>query len=245
MKLLLMADRRVGLAITRWLLEQFRDDVALVVATADNEISAVAREAGVSSTIHRSGAETAAIAAGVKPDLGVLAWWPKLVKQPLLGIPRLGFINTHPSLLPHNRGKHYNFWALVEQAPFGVSLHMVEEGIDSGDVVAQRGLSYGWEDTGETLYSRAGEAMVQLFRETYPALRSGDIPRRKQDLTIGSFHRAAEMDAASRLDLDASYNARELLNRLRARTFSGHPSCWFNDDGETFEVRVEIKRKRP
>jgi methionyl-tRNA formyltransferase len=241
-----MADHRVGLAITRWLLQEFREDVAFVVVTAQNALWTAARDAGVPCAIFESADQISALVhkLGIEIDIGVLAWWPELVKQPLLSKPRLGFINTHPSLLPHNRGKHYNFWALVEQAPFGVSLHMVDDGIDSGDVIAQRPISYGWEDNGETLYVKAGEAMVRLFQDTYQTIRKLDFPRQRQDLATGSFHKSNELDAASRIDLDRNYTARALLNLLRARTFAGHPSCWFSDKGETFEVRIEIKVKR-
>jgi methionyl-tRNA formyltransferase len=180
----------------------------------------------------------------LKIDIGVLAWWPKLIKQPLIGMPKHGFINTHPSMLPHNRGKHYNFWTIVEQAPFGVSLHMIDDGIDSGDVIAQNPIHYGWEDNGETLYGKAQESMVRLFRDVYPDIRSLDFPRQKQNLSLGSFHRAAELDSACRIEIDRNYRARDILNLLRARTFAGHPACWFCDKGEMFEVRIDIKRKK-
>ncbi len=177
------------------------------------------------------------------PDIGVLAWWPKIIRRPLLAMPKQGFINTHPSLLPYNRGKHYNFWALVEQAPFGVSLHFVEEETDSGDIVTQANLPYDWGDNGATLYAKACHETVRLFKETYPIIRTLTIPRHKQDLSQGSFHYAWELEPASVIDLDQHYKARDLLNLIRARTFPGHPACWFSDAGSDYEVRIEIKRK--
>jgi len=245
MKLLLMADHDVGLAITRWLLSNYCEDVALVIAAGENDIWKTAQDGGVPFTVFDSTEGVCGLIdeLNIECDIGILAWWPRLIKQPLLGKPRGGFINTHPSMLPYNRGKHYNFWALVEQVPFGVSLHMVNDGVDSGDVIAQMTLPYRWEDNGESLYVKAGQAMVRLFQETYPAIRNLNFPRQRQDLTQGSFHRAVELDAASRIDLDRNYLARDLLNLLRARTFTGYPSCWFNDGGEQFEVRIDIKRK--
>jgi len=147
-------------------------------------------------------------------------------------------------LLPFNRGKNYNFWALVEQAPFGVSLHIVDEGVDSGDVIAQKQITYDWEDTGATLYEKAASSMIELFMATYPEIREERIARIPQDLSKGSFHRANELEDASRIDIEASYRARDLLNLLRARTFPGYPACSFREkNGEEFEVRVEIRRK--
>lgn len=246
MKLVLMADGPVGRAITQWLVETHRDDIGLVVTVSDNEISGIARAADIPTSIFTSSDELCAIAANNKLafDLGVLVWWPKLLKGPLLRLPRQGFINTHPSLLPRSRGKHANFWTIVEEAPFGVSLHFVDEGVDSGDIVAQADIPYSWEDTGASLYAKGLETMERLFRDTYPRLRAGSIERRPQDLSRGSLHTAAEMEPASRIDLNKHYTARELLNLLRARTFPGHPACSFTgDDGEVFEVRVAIQRK--
>lgn len=246
MRLLLLADRQVGREITRWLLESYAQDVALVVTTAANEIYDSARSAQVDCLVYSSAeqvcARVRAAAGGV--DLGVLAWWPTLVRQPLLGLPRLGFVNTHPSLLPHNRGKHYNFWALVEQAAFGVTLHFVGGGVDDGDIVAQRRVPYGWEDTGGSLHAKAADAMAHLFKETYPLLRTLQIPRHPQDVRSGSFHLAKELEPASRIQLDRQYRARDLLNLLRARTFPGHPACWFRDGEDEYEVRVEITKRR-
>lgn len=177
-------------------------------------------------------------------DLGILAWWPYLIRQPVISAPRNGFLNLHPSLLPFNRGKHYNFWALVEQCPFGVSIHFVDEGIDSGDIAFQRALSVGWEDSGETLYRRAQTEIAALFAESFPRIARGDIPRIKQDLRTGSLHYAHELEAASRIDLELPQAPRALLNLLRARTFPPHPAAWFEADGERYEVRISITRKR-
>jgi methionyl-tRNA formyltransferase len=242
-----MADHRVGAEITSWLINNYRDDISLIVAIAPGDITAAASAAGIPHVIFETHDQLVAFIerSGVTFDLGVLAWWPKLIRHPLLDIPRHGFINTHPSLLPYNRGKHYNFWAIVEQAPFGVSLHMVSPEVDAGDIVAQREIRYGWEDTGQTLYQKAGDAMIALFRDSYPTIRTLTFARRPQPTDVGSFHRASELEPSSRIELDRLYTARALLNLLRARTFAGHPACSFtDDDGKSFEVRIEIKAKQ-
>lgn len=175
-------------------------------------------------------------------DLAILAWWPYIIKQKLISIPRLGCLNFHPSYLPYNRGKHYNFWALVEGAPFGVTLHWVGNGVDCGDIAFQSRIETTWEDTGATLYQKAQQEIVRLFKENYPAIKTGNIPRIPQDLECGSFHFARELEEASKIELDKTYTASELLNLLRARTFPPNPAAWFVADGERYEVRVEIKK---
>ncbi len=246
MNLLLFADKEVGSEVVDFLADAYRDDIACVVTTADNGIAEKARVAGVSTTIYKDGDSFIELIKKTAPpggyDLGVLAWWPKLISEQIITLARQGFINFHPSLLPYNRGKHYNFWALVEQCPFGVSLHFVDRGIDSGDIVVQRAIPYDWLDTGETLFHRARREIVSMFKDEYPKIRLGQIERVPQQLDHGSFHVAADLEAASLIDLDAKYRARDLLNLLRARTFTGHPACYFYEADEKYEVRVEIRK---
>ncbi len=177
-------------------------------------------------------------------DLGLLAWWPYILRNPVLRLPRLGFLNFHPSLLPYGRGKDPNFWAIVDQAPFGVTIHWVDNGIDSGEIVFQAQIPVSWEDTGETLHRKAQERIVELFIENYQRLKNGDIPRLPQPESQATFHRRKDLDPASRIDLDRPYRAREILNLLRARTFPPHPGCWFEEVGERFQVRVHIERTK-
>jgi methionyl-tRNA formyltransferase len=244
MRLALFADGPVGAAVFDLLWASYAGDIVALVVAGENELADRARAQGCH--VLRHGVHTydrlREINADVPIDLGLLAWWPHLLRSPLLQLPRLGFLNTHPSLLPHNRGKHSNFWALVEQVPFGVTVHWVNAGIDAGDIVAQRAIAYDWTDTGASLHTLAVGAMVQLVADGYPRWRTFDIPRSAQSATQGSYHHSRELEPASRVALDEPTTARDLLNRLRARTFPGFPACQFTDDGDTFEVRVQITR---
>lgn len=242
MRLVLMADGRVGHEIAKFLVLNHREDLSLIVTTELNETLRLAQQSGIPHRVYGSDEELLC-RLDTDLDLGVLAWWPHLLTPQLLDIPRLGFVNTHPSLLPHNRGKHYSFWALVEQAPFGVTLHRVDSGIDTGDILAQATIGYGWCDTGETLYAKAQEAMVDLFEAHYSMLRAGKLHDLPQKVGEGSFHQASEIEDASRLDLNGSYRCKDLLNLLRARTFRGRQGCWFEDSGRRYEVTISIKER--
>jgi methionyl-tRNA formyltransferase len=243
MKLILFADNKVGSEVLNYFLGHFREDLYTVVTVEENQIYKQAKLNGLQVEVFDKNNNQNEFY-NKKFELGVLAWWPQIIKEPLLSLPQKGFINFHPSFLPYNRGKHYNFWALVEQCPFGVSLHKVDAGIDTGGIVSQRLLSYNWEDNGETLYKKAQTEIVELFKSIYPSLRKGEIASISQDLSKGSFRLSSEIDKASEIKIDDTYIARELLNLIRARTFEGHPSCWFEEiDGEKYEVRIQIKRK--
>ena len=87
--------------------------------------------------------------------------------------------------------------------------------------------------------------MELLLKEKYPLIRTLSISPFKQPEINNSLHYASELDNASRIDLNQLYLAEDLLNKLRARTFKGHPACWFKDEkGDAYEVRVCITKKQ-
>jgi len=249
MKIGLFAANVVGSKIAKFLGDQSEAPACLVLDSNDPAglNPGIIAGSGVtdSSLIFESNSlgsdQTRARLRALDLDLIVLAWWPYILKPELIGIPRLGCLNFHPSFLPYNRGKHYNFWAIVEGAPFGVTIHWVDVAVDCGDIAFQSRIDTSWEDTGATLYYKAQEEIVRLFKEKFSEIKAGRIPRIPQDLGRGSVHFARELDQVSRIELDRNYTARELLNLLRARTFPPHPAAWFVDDGKRYEVRIEIK----
>ena len=72
--------------------------------------------------------------------------------------------------------------------------------------------------------------MELLLKEKYTLIRKLSISPFKQPAINNRFHYASELDNASRIDLNQSYLAEDLLNKLRARTFEGHPACCFIDE---------------
>jgi len=246
MRTALFAADHVGLQTARFLGTQDEAPVCLVLDGTDRRSlnADIQRATGLEDecVIHAGqwkGAEFADQLSSFEPDLCILAWWPFILKAGVLRVPRLGCLNFHPSLLPHGRGKAPNFWALRNQTPFGVTIHWVDEGIDTGDIAYQREIPVSWCDTGETLYYRSRNAVVDLFKEKWPEIQAGHIPRQpQQDGAVCHFHR--DLDAASHIDLDAPWTGRDLLNLLRARTFEPHPAAWFEENGQRYQVRVSI-----
>lgn len=175
-------------------------------------------------------------------DLGLLAWWPRIVKGRLLTLPRRGWINLHPSLLPFNRGKHPNFWCLVDETPCGVTLHWIDSGVDTGDIIVQREIPTSWEDTGESIYRKSTQAIVELFKEYFIPIKEGKHGAQVKQPAAGTFHWASEIDRASEIKLDETVTARKLLNVLRARNYPPHPSAFFYEGDEKFAVEVRIRR---
>lgn len=75
----------------------------------------------------------------VQPDLCVISHFERLIMEPILSVPQLGFINLHPSLLPNYRGMAPQHWPIINgDKEAGITVHYVDEGTDTGDIIVQR-----------------------------------------------------------------------------------------------------------
>ena len=91
-----------------------------------------------------------------------------IIKKELLSIPKIGVLNRHNALLPKNRGRLTPFWVIYKgEKQTGVSIHFVEEGIDSGDIVVQKKFNVIKGDSFNTIvkknYKIAAKAMIEAI----------------------------------------------------------------------------------
>lgn len=112
--------------------------------------------------------------------------------------------NLHISYLPWNRGADPNLWSFVDDTPKGVTIHHLDAGVDTGDIVDQRLVDFGPDETLRSSYDLLQEAILRLFRELWPVLRTGHAPRRPQS-GPGSTHRSRDKEAILSL-LDAGWD---------------------------------------
>jgi len=107
-------------------------------------------------------------------------------------------INLHISYLPYNRGADPNLWSILEGTPKGVTIHYLDEGVDTGDIIAQRRVELSSEDTLRTSYAKLQEALCDLFRREWAGIRTGRCDRRRQEGT-GTFHKSKDLEAVRHL----------------------------------------------
>lgn len=101
-------------------------------------------------------------------------------------------VNLHIGYLPFNRGAHPVVWSVLDGTPAGVTLHYMSEGLDKGDLVAQRIVELDDADTFKTVYDKHETAAVALFTEIWPLLKAGKAPRTKQR-GQGTYHRVSDL----------------------------------------------------
>jgi methionyl-tRNA formyltransferase len=176
----------------------------------------------------------------LRADIGVVALFGYILRQELLDLLPAGCLNVHSALLPYNRGAFPNVWSIVDGTEAGATIHYVDAGIDTGDIVAQRKVDVEPIDTGETLYRRLEEACVSLFAETWPKISAGLASRTPQPPQGGTFHTTKDVEGIDRIELDQTYKARRLIDIIRARTFPPHSGAYFLHNGKKVFLRLEL-----
>lgn len=120
-------------------------------------------------------AETRAFIAERKPDLLVSAYFSRILKAEVIRIPRLGVLNIHPGGLPAYKGAMSYFWVLKNnEARAGVTLHWINEGIDTGDIIRRRGFTVRPDTTQHQVLVTSAVIGGYMARAAVRCLRRGE-----------------------------------------------------------------------
>ena len=131
-------------------------------------------------------------------------------------------------------------WSIVDGTPAGVTLHYIDDSVDTGDILAQRDVPVGSTDTGKTLYHKLELACIELFKENWYLILGGQLHRSPQSSGAGTFHHTRDVEKIDEIELDRNYTARELINILRARTFPPYAGACFLDGGRKVYLRLQL-----
>ena len=141
-----------------------------------------------------------------------------LIPESVLAVAPLGAFNLHPSLLPAYRGRAPVNWMLVNgEREAGVTLHQMVARADAGDIVGQRAVAIDDSDNALTLYRKLVPLGVELITELHPKIAAGTAPRRKMDISEGSYFGRRKPEDGR---IDWRWPARRIFNLVRAVT---HP----------------------
>jgi methionyl-tRNA formyltransferase len=178
----------------------------------------LARKHNVPAYTEAVGVESIEKLASLKPAVIYSFSYRYLIPESLLATAPLGAFNLHPSLLPAYRGRAPVNWVLVNgEHETGVTLHHMVARADAGDIVGQRSVTIDDSDTALTLYRKLVPLGVELVTEMHPKIVAGTAPRRKMDLSQGSYvGRRRPEDGC----IDWRWPARRIFNLVRAVT---HP----------------------
>ncbi|GAB4352433.1 MAG: methionyl-tRNA formyltransferase [Gammaproteobacteria bacterium] len=170
--------------------------------------------------------------AALSADLMVVVAYGLLLPKPVLQAPRLGCVNIHASLLPRWRGAAPIQRAILAgDAESGVTLMQMDEGLDTGALLATAATPIGERETAGELHDRLAEMGAALLRESLPALLEGRLAPRPQDDAGATYARKLTKEEAL---LDWSRSAIELDRAVRA--FNPWPVAHTRFRGEVLRV---------
>lgn len=111
-----------------------------------------------------------------------------IIRQEIIDLFPDKIINMHISLLPYNKGADPNLWSYLENSPKGVTIHKIDKGLDTGDIILQKKVQGDIEnDTLKTSYDRLIQEIVKLFADNAEDILNNKITAHKQQGT-GSIH---------------------------------------------------------
>jgi methionyl-tRNA formyltransferase len=170
-----------------------------------------------------------------KPDAIVIIAYGQIIPARLLGIPKLGWINSHASLLPKYRGAAPIQWAIASgETGTGVTTMRIDAGMDTGEILLRRETPIGPTETTPELAARLAALSAPLMAETLRGLRDGTIQPMPQNHSEASM---APMLKKEDGRIDWSLPAEAIFNRLRG--FTPWPGAYSGFRGATCQITGE------
>ena len=167
----------------------------------------------------------------INPDIIVVVAYGKILPKEILDIPRLGCVNGHASLLPKYRGASPIQWCIVcGETETGVTTMLMDEGMDTGDILEQTVVKIGENETAEELFDRLSVISADLMASTIDKLEKGEIAPKKQP--EGATY--APIINKEMAHLDFSKTAKEVHNAIRG--YYSWPCAFFFLKGKRVKV---------
>lgn len=166
------------------------------------------------------------------PDVIVVAAFGQILRREVLDLPRFGCLNVHASLLPRHRGASPIAGALLAgDQETGVTIMLMAEGLDTGDILTQRSLPIAPDDTTGTLTEKLSYLGAELLVETLPHWFAGELPPQSQDESQATLTRLLTKEDGS---IEWNLPAETLARQVRAYSpWPGTATTW---RGKTLKV---------
>lgn len=174
-----------------------------------------------------------------RPDAIIVVGYGRIIPLWMIELPRLGNLNLHASLLPKYRGAAPIQWAIASgESVTGVTTMRIDAGLDTGDILMQREVPIGSEDTSVTLGPALASVGAELMVETLRGLENGQVHPTPQDHSQSTLAPILKKEDGR---MDFARSAEELFNRLRG--FQPWPGAFTIFKGKTLQVhRAQLSR---
>jgi methionyl-tRNA formyltransferase len=150
-------------------------------------------------------------------------------------------INIHPGYNPYNRGMFPHVWSIINKLPAGVTIHEMDEGIDSGPIIAQEEVQVLEDDTSQSLYRRIIAVERWLLGECLGWIIEGNYETTKPKK--GNYNSMEDFKKLCKLNLKKKATYGEVIDHLRALTHPPYKNAYFlGKDGKKVYVSIKLER---
>jgi len=173
----------------------------------------------------------------IKPDLIIVAAYGKILPKEVLETPGFGSLNVHASLLPKFRGPSPIQNALMAgEQETGTTLMLMNEGIDTGDIIARKKIKINPNDTFKTLSLELSKLSAKFLLENIPLWIEGKLKRKKQDETQATFCQLIERNDGR---IFWNETAKNIYNKYRALYPWPGVFCFWENDGSLKRIKFQ------
>lgn len=170
-----------------------------------------------------------------KCDLFVSMSFNQIFRREIINIPRLKTINCHAGKLPFYRGRNILNWVLInDEKEFGITVHFVDEGIDTGDIILQRVFKISEKDDYNTLLNMAYKECAIILYDAIKLMKAGEQqPIKQADIHPVGFYCGKRQEGDE--DLNWDQNTKDIFNFIRAICAPG-PMARCRLNGEEMKI---------
>lgn len=179
----------------------------------------------------------------LKPDLIILANFIQILKQPVIDIPKKGVINLHGGKLPEYRGASVLNWQIINgEKEIGISIIIVDQGIDTGDIISQKRWLLKSTDTINNVVRLTLKYFPPMLLKAVKQIEAGTIKRTRQDLSKGKLYRKRRPEDG--LINWRNWRAVQVINFVRALT-KPYPGAFTDINGvKTIIWKAKVLSKK-
>jgi methionyl-tRNA formyltransferase len=174
--------------------------------------------------------------ASFRPDLIIVAAFGLILPPEVLSLPRFACLNVHASLLPQHRGPSPVASSILSGDELtGVTIMLMDAGLDTGPILAQEKLGISFMDTAGSLSAKLADIGARILLETVPKWLAGELKAQPQGDSQATY---SEMITSEDAEIDWHLSAVEVWRRVRA--YNPWPSCFTFYQGKRLKIHRAI-----
>jgi len=174
-------------------------------------------------------------------DYGISALFGHLLPKKLLEDIECEIINLHPSLLPIGRGADPIPWSIIGEQRQGVTIHIVDSGLDTGCILSQKELNTTIGMNSGEIYELATDLLFKEFENIFISWINKNIEVTAQPETPSSSHKSSELENIRIINSNEVATFGEFLRKLQALTFSdGRKPSFIDESGKLWRIDISI-----